>query len=373
MQKRILYIINVDWFFISHRLPIAQKMQQEGYEVHVALKITDHYDLLNSLGFIVHDLNFSRNSINFISELNLLKSIYRLFKKVNPSICHLVTAKPLLYGGFVSKILKVPAVIAFSGLGHAFTSPKLYIKFIREIILKVYKFIFSRNKIAFIFQNSSDLAIIESLNILKQDNTHLIKGSGIDIKKFMYQPEKDCTPRVVTISRLLRQKGIIEFLKAAEHLLSEGVNAEFVVYGEIDTENPDTLIQSEVEYWSNIKGITFSGFTNTPNKVLENSHILVLPSYYGEGLPKTLIEGSACGRAIITTDHPGCRDAIIPNKTGLLVPVRDEVQLSKAIYFLLENSEVRKEMGKEGRKLAEREYDIKSVIIKHLEIYQSLV
>lgn len=373
VKPKILYIVNVDWFFISHRLPIAMEMKELGYEVHVALKVTDRLKELQSYGFIVHDINFSRKGINLIKEVFLFFSIYSLFKTVNPSLCHLVTAKPLVYGGLVSKILDTPCVAAFSGLGHIFSSAKLGIKFIRPVVSFLYKFIFSRKKVTFIFQNRNDLEIIKALNVFSTNEVHLLKGSGVDINNFNYFPELAIVPRVVIISRLLKQKGIIEFLEAAAILLSKEISAEFIIYGDIDKENPDSLLESDIKSWSSIEGINFAGFTSEADKVLKNSHVLVLPSYYGEGFPRTLIEGSACGRAIVTTDHPGCRDAIIPNETGILVPIKNSFKLSEAIEDLINDPERRSLYGMAGRRLAEKEYDINNIVFKHIQIYKSLM
>lgn len=373
MNKRILYVINVDWFFLSHRLPIALEMQKKGYEVHLALKITSKLQELKSHGFIVHDINFARKGTNIFSEIRVLYKLLLLVKKIKPTLCHLVTAKGIVFGGLVCKFLEIPCVAAFSGLGNIFSSNSFSIKILRPLILIIYKFIFSREDVAAIFQNKEDLEQLESLDIFSNKNIYLIKGSGIDLDKFSFNPELNIIPRVILVSRLLKQKGIIEFLKAASEVLSKGYKVNFIVYGEIDKDNLDSISQKDIDDWSKVSGINFAGFRDDINQILSESHILVLPSYYGEGLPKTLIEGASSGRAIITTDHAGCRDAIIPNKTGLLVPIKTVTELAQAITYLLDNSDLRREFGKEGRKYAEQEFSIEKVILKHLDIYADLI
>tara|TARA_B100001250_G_scaffold142977_2_gene122336 strand:- start:935 stop:2065 length:1131 start_codon:yes stop_codon:yes gene_type:complete len=373
MNKRILYVVNVDWFFLSHRLPIAQEMMREGYEIHLALKVTTRMDELKSLGFFVHDINISKKGTNLFSELKTLINLYWIIKEIKPNLCHLVTAKGIVHGGIVSKLLNIPSVAAFSGLGHLFSSQRLYLVFIRSLIVLLYKYIFNRENISFIFQNEDDQRKLESLGVIKKNHTFLIKGSGVDLNKFSYFPEKDGIPKVVMMSRLLKQKGIIEFLEAAKILISKDIKAEFIIYGEIDRDSYDSISQKDINEWSKLEEIKFAGHSNNISEILQDVHIVVLPSYYGEGFPKALIEAAASGRAIITTDHPGCRDAIIPGETGLLVPIKDSVELSNSMEYLLKNETIRKNLGKSGREFAEKEFDINSVISKHKEIYLSLL
>mgnify|MGYP001279314739 CR=1 FL=1 len=373
MDKKILYVVNVDWFFLSHRLPIALEMIKEGYEVHLVLKITTRKEELESFGFIVHDINMTRKGINPFSELKNLINIYLIIKKIKPNLCHLVTAKAIVHGGISSKLLNIPSVVAFSGLGHLFSSSSFVLNFIKRVIIILYRYIFNRKNLAFIFQNKDDLNKLKSLGLIRKNNTFLIKGSGVDLNEFSYLPEKEGIPRVVIMSRLLKQKGIVEFLEAAKILISKNIKAEFVVYGDLDRDNYDSLTQKEIIEWSNFEQIKFAGYVKEVNQILHDAHIVVLPSYYGEGLPKALIEAAASGRAIITTDHPGCRDAIIPGKTGLLVPIKDPIELSNSIEYLLKHEALRKKLGKSGRELAENEFNINSVISKHRDIYLSLI
>ncbi len=198
----------------------------------------------------------------------------------------------------------------------------------------------------------------------------MIRGSGVDLVTHIYQEEPLGTPIVVMAARLLKDKGVLEFIEAAKILLHKGINAKFILYGDIDEHNPASLTPSELSHIKEEGIIEVNGFTNDIAKVFSKAHIAVLPSYR-EGLPKVLIEAAACGRPIVTTDVPGCRDAIEANKTGILVKVKNSQSLADAIEKLVENKNLRETMGKAGRELAEKEFSIEKVINTHLDIYRS--
>ncbi len=371
MNKKLLFIINVDWFFVSHRLPIAVAALKEGYEVHIACGLTDKKEYLESLGLIVHPLNLSRGSTGIVQEFKSFRDIISVLKEVKPDIVHLITIKPVLYGGIASRVLGVKnRVFAISGMGYVFTSESTRTSLLRFFITQLYKIALGGKRSKVIVQNTDDRDILTRFNVIEESQEILIRGSGVSLVTHTYEKEPDGVPVVVMASRLLKDKGVIEFIEAANILQKRGILAKFKLYGDIDVHNPASLKQDEVNEIKKKGIVEVLGYTDDIAEVFLASNIVILPSYR-EGLPKVLIEAAACGRAVITTDVPGCRDAIEEKKTGLLVKAKDSHSLAEGIEKLVEDKTLRKKMGKAGRELAEKEFDIEKVINTHLDIYQS--
>lgn len=367
MNKKILFVVNVDWFFISHRLPLALEALKRGYEVHIACGITDKKEYLESLGLIVHPLNLSRSGTGVKGEIKAFCEIYNLVKEINPNIAHFVTIKPVLYGGIASRFLSIhKKVFSISGLGFIFIKQGLKATLVRMLIKTMYKFALGGKNSHVIVQNPDDKEVVNS--IVKVPIT-LIRGSGVDLNQYEYNEEKNENIKVSMACRLLKDKGVFEYIEASKILKKKYLNVKFELYGDIDIHNPASLTSDDIKKIKEEGFVNVYGFSSDIAKVFSDSNIVVLPSYR-EGLPKVLIEAAACGRAIVTTDVPGCRDAIEPNVTGLLCEVKDTESLASVIEKLILDKDLRNSMGKEGRKLAEQEFDIKKVIEKHFEIYE---
>lgn len=370
-MKKLLFIVNTDWAFLSHRLPIALAAIKAGYDVHIATPITDKAQILRSHGLIVHPIYLDRKSLNPISNLQSCWQLYRIIKKIKPDIVHAVTIKPVLFGGLIARLLRVPKlIIAISGLGFSHSSTGYGITVVRKTVYTLYRFIFSHPNINVIFQNTDDLAVLAKATGLPPAKTTLISGSGVDLNSYPVLPLPDSKiPIVMMACRLLTDKGLREFASAAKILRTENYSARFILLGDFDPGNPTNLPKCELDKWIADGTIEYWGYQSDMMNILPKAHIVVLPSYYREGLPKILIEAAACARAVITTNMPGCRDAIEPDITGLLVPARNSSALAKAIIQLLDNPVTYRKMGENGRMLAQRKFDIKIVIDKHLTIY----
>jgi glycosyltransferase involved in cell wall biosynthesis len=370
----LLFLVNVDWFFISHRLPIALAAKANGYEVHIACAFTNKREYLESLGFIVHEIDFSRSGTHVYSELRTMFRIYRLLKLVKPSIVHAVTIKPVLYGGIAAKISGIHAVVsAVSGLGLVFVASGFKAKLRKFLVKLLYKAAFSNKRLAVIFQNPVDRLTLLNAVSLKADQCIMIKGSGVDLNEYKSIPEIDQTPVVVMAARLLREKGVYVYIDAIKEIKRRGISARFLLVGEPDIGNPNTVTRSELDEWRESGIVELLGFREDIADIFSSSNLVVLPSFYGEGLPKVLIEAAACGRAIITTDNPGCAEAVINGVTGLIVSTKNSLELANAIQCLIENPELRRKMGTEARIYAEKEFDVRSVVDKHLAIYKELM
>jgi len=369
LTKKILFVVNVDWFFISHRLPLALEALERGYEVHLACGITDKKEYLESLGLIVHPLNLSRSDAGINGEIKALSEIYKILKELNPNIAHFVTIKPVLYGGMASRFLNIhKKVFSISGLGFIFIKQGFKASIVRMLIKTMYRFALSGKNSHVIVQNPDDKAVVNSM---VEVPITLIRGSGVDLSQYDCKEENNENIKVSMACRLLKDKGVFEYVEAAEILKQKLPNVEFELYGDIDIHNPASLTNDDIKKIKKDMFVKVYGFSSDIAKVFSDSNIVVLPSYR-EGLPKVLIEAAACGRAVVTTDVPGCRDAIEPNITGLLCEVKDSKSLSEKIEKLILDNKLRNSMGKAGREFAQKEFDINKVVEKHFEIYEDV-
>jgi glycosyltransferase involved in cell wall biosynthesis len=369
---KLLFVVNIDWFFLSHRLPIAIEALNQGYEVHVATGITDKLDILRSYGFIVHPLTIGRSSIGIVGELRTFLEILWIFRKVRPQIVHLVTIKPVVFGGIAARLAGVPSVVvAISGLGFVFLAKGKKAVIVRTLVSGLYRLALGKSNLLVICQNPDDREIIVHAAGLPLNKVSMILGSGVDLSAYSVTPLPQGDPVVVMVARLLRDKGVHEFVAAARLLKQQGVNVRFWLVGEPDDGNLASINDSDLTAWRNEGVVELLGYRDDIDSLFAKSSIVVLPSYR-EGLPKVLIEAAACGRAVVTTDVPGCRDAIEPGKTGVLVPLQDPISLAEAIQSLIDDPELCYSMGQAGRALAEREFAIEKIVDAHLKIYKEL-
>ena len=375
MKKKILFLVNDLSFFISHRLQIAESVIALGYSVVVGYGELGRCKIsfLKNRNIKAIHIPIDRAGMNPFREIGSIFRIFRLFLKIKPDIVHLVTIKPYLYGGIIARIVGVKCVVSsVSGLGTLFIDKKLKIKLLRALLFPIYKYAFNHPNQMVIFQNKDDLNEFINRKILKSTKTIIINGSGVDLQNFSNFEEPYGTPIVCFAARLIKDKGVFEYISAARLINKRGIEARFLLAGDLDTKNPTGLNLRELQEIKNEAFIEFLGYQNEIPVLYAKSNIVCLPSYR-EGLPKSLIEAAAASRAIVTTDVPGCRDAIIPNKTGILVPVKDVNKLADAIIWLIQNPSKRVKMGKAGRKLAEEKFQIKKVIENHLSIYSDLL
>ena len=374
MSRRLMFVVNNPAFFMSHRVPVALAAQQAGYDVHVATMDGPAVADIQALGMTHHAIPMTRSGKHPLQELGTLLALVRLFRRVRPDVVHLVTIKPVLYGGIAARIARVPGMVAaISGLGFVFLSNSLKMRLVRAVVARLYRVALGHPNSRVIFQNANDRDLLKSLGAVRDEQVVMIRGAGVDLEAYRASPEPPAPPVVVTmVARLLRDKGVREFVEAAALLRARGVPVSMQLVGGLDAGNPASATQQEVDAWQRDGAVQALGERSDIAELYAASHIAVLPSYR-EGLPKSLIEAAACARAVVTTDVPGCRDAIEPGQTGLLVPVRDAQSLADAIARLAEDAALRQRMGAAGRALAEREFDIKRVARIHVELYDALV
>jgi glycosyltransferase involved in cell wall biosynthesis len=373
-HKRLLLIVNDAGFFVSHRLPVALAARDAGFDVHVATGPGEAAAIIRSHGIAHHPLRLSRSGTNPLGEVLAFLQIARMLQRLRPDLVHLVTVKPVLYGGIAARLTGVPAVVAaISGLGDVFAAHNLRTRTVRRLVILAYRVALNRDRLKVIFQNASDRDTLSRMAGLTRDKAVMVRGSGVDLRTYHPAPEPEGVPVVTFASRLLRSKGVYEFVAAAQQLNACGVHARFQLVGDVDPGNASSVSAAEIGRWRGGGAVEVLGYRQDMARIFAASNLIVLPSYYGEGLPRVLLEAAACGRAIVTTDMPGCRDAVEPGITALLVPPRDATALANAIHTLLTDPARRHTMGSAARALAEREYAIEHIVAQHLKVYRDLV
>jgi glycosyltransferase involved in cell wall biosynthesis len=370
-QVRVLLVGNDADYFLTHRLPLAQKLAELGYDIHVALPFKLDDERFGCRPFVVHQIALRRGGVHAGEELRTTFELIRLYRRLRPQIVHHVTLKPTIYGGFAARLTGVPIVVnAMTGLGFVFTSSTLQARLIRMVAQWPLRIACRRRNVTMIFQNPEDLQKFADLGISYRECSVLIRGSGVDTRVFT--PGSGGTtgqPVVMAVSRMLWDKGIAEFVAAARALKAAGSNARFVLVGGTDP-NPSSVPEAQLRQWSEEGVVEWWGKRDNMPAVWRQADVACLPSY-AEGLPKTLLEAAATGLPLVATDIPGCREVAREGLTGMLVAKGDAISLADALRRLIESPELRRTLGANARAIAEREFTIQSVIEQTLDVYQS--
>lgn len=370
MKRRLLYLVTEDWYFCSHRLALARAALETGYDVHVVTQVTRHGAVIEEAGLKLHPIRFARSARRPIQDMKTLYAITQIYRSVKPDLVHHVAMKPILYGSIAASWSGVPRVVnAYTGLGFMFSSRRYTARALRAIVTRIGKPVINHARCWSIMQNADDRVTLARAGLIDERRSFLIRGSGVDVGAFTPAPEADGLPVVMLAARLLWDKGIGEFIAAARRLRAEGVKARFILVGDPDPENPMSVAEEIARVWAQERCIEWWGQVEPMPEVLRQAHVVCLPSYR-EGLPKVLLEAAACGRALIATDTPGCREVVRHGENGLLVPVHDVDALAAAIADLLGDAPRRRAMGAKGRAIVEREFSIERVISETLDAYR---
>lgn len=370
--RRLLIVVNNPAFLMSHRLPLALGARAAGFDVHIATMDGPAVAQILAHGLKHHVIPLSRSGGNPIQELGSIWALWRLFRRLKPDLVHAVTVKPVLYAGIAARLARVPAyVAAISGLGFLFLDNSRKGIWVRRVVTVLYRMALGHRNSRVIFQNRNDAEVLQLAGAVRPEQVELIRGSGVSLDDFHVAPEPAGAPVAVMVSRMLADKGVCEFVEAARLAAGHPAGLRWVLAGSVDPGNPASITEQALLDWQAEGVITWLGEQGDIDGLYRESHIAVLPSYR-EGLPKSLIEAAACGRAVVTTDVPGCRDAIEPGVSGLLVPARDAPALCEAVQKLAGDAVLRQQMGRAGRQLAEQAFDIREVVRRHVEIYQKL-
>lgn len=372
-RKKILFWVTEDWFFCSHRLPLATAARDEGHDVVVVTRVRDHGHLIEREGIKLIALDIDRHGINPIADLLPFLKLLAIFRREKPDIVHHVAMKPMLYGSIAARMTGVASTInAVAGFGYLFSSNDKKARWLRPVLESTFRRVLNSPQIDFIVQNPDDKVLIQKITGAKAEQIHLVPGSGVDISAFT--PEDNRTEGellIVLVARMLRDKGVNEFVQAAKIINKNGKQANFVLVGDSDFDNPAGISEEQLESWQQENAVEWWGRRDDIAAIFSRSDIVCLPSYR-EGLPKVLIEAAASGRPIVTTDVPGCRDVVRHGHNGLLVPLYDADSLAAAIQQLIDSPADRLAMGKAGRARAENEFTIDIITERTLEIYRHI-
>ncbi len=372
-MNKLFIIVNVDWFFLSHRKDIALAAQQAGWDVTIVTADTGKLKDIEAIGLKTINLPMSRSGMNIKEELGTMWFLYNLYKREKPDVVHHVGMKTILWGTLAARFAKVNGVVnAVSGLGGFFAEENKSL--MAKVMPMVLKFSHNRKNLLVIFQNQEDRAMYVKKGIIDDSQARFIKGSGVNLQEFCYTPEPlEGKVKVIITGRMIVEKGFFILTKAAEQLRSEYENkAEFWLVGGID-DHPGAITKEQLDAVCDGKYIKWLGYRTDVKELLQQSHIVAFPSYYMEGLPKSLIEACAIGRPIITTLSIGCKDTVDDGVNGFLIPPRTVDPLVEKLRLLIKNAELRQKMGIAAREKAEREFSLDVVIERHLSIYNELV
>ena len=371
--RKILYFATEDWAFCLHRLALARAARESGHDVVVVTRVRDRAAEITAAGLRLVPLELSRGGMRPWQELVTLFRLMRIYRRERPDLAHHVAIKPVLYGSLVAALTGVPAVVnALTGMGFLFTSQRRFVKMLRPLVEFALRVLLNRRGSRVIFQNADDLATLTAKKIVDPANARLIRGSGVDTEAFSPSPEPAGVPVVVLPARLLWDKGVGEFVAAARMLKSRGVQARFALVGDRDAQNPAVVPEASLEAWRADGTVELWGWRNDMAEVYRECHIVCLPSYR-EGFPKVLLEAAACGRPLVSTNVEGCREAVVQDRSGFLVPVRDAPALAEALARLIEDAGLRATFGAAARAIVVGELALPVVIARTLAVYREVL
>jgi len=373
MKPKLMYVISEDWFFYSHFFERALAARDAGYDVVVMTRERAHGHKIRAAGIRLVPVNFSRRSINPVNELLSLIRIYLAYWRERPDVLHHVAAKAVFYGSLAALFFrrKLAIVNAPVGMGYVFSSHERLARLLRPCLRLGYQLLLNPRRSRVIFENSDDAVHFIKNGVVRATDTVVIRGAGIDVRKFQPVNSPGGPPVVALVARMLRDKGVREFVEAAHRLHDVGVVARFVLVGCPDPENPASFPLEQLQSWHGQKGVEWWGWEEDMVWTWHQVHIACLPSYR-EGLPKALLEAAACGLPIVATDAVGCREVVRNGANGFLVPVGDVRALADALRTLIFDAGLRRRMGEESRARAEREFRSERVIGETLAVYRSL-
>jgi glycosyltransferase involved in cell wall biosynthesis len=372
-RPHLLFLITEDWYFWSHRLDLGRAAAQAGFDVSIATRVTNHGERVQREGFRLSPISLFRRSRNPFAELAAVLELVRLYRRERPEIVHHVAMKPILYGSLAAWITGVPVVVnAFAGLGYAFTDETRRRSIEHRYLRRALKLLLRLSKSVVIFQNKDDRDLLFEEGVIELEHTRIIPGSGVDTKTFDLRLSDTECPVVMLASRMLWDKGIGEFVEASRRLKQKGVFARCVLVGRCDEHNPAAIDPMQIHRWVEEGVVEWWEHRDEMSSTLASATIVVLPSYR-EGLPKVLLEAAACGKPLIATDVPGCRDIVTHRINGLLVPARDPAALADAIDSLLRDSSLRAAMGVAGREVVLRAFSVEKVAGQVVDLYRALL
>jgi glycosyltransferase involved in cell wall biosynthesis len=368
---RLLYVVTEDWYFLSHRLPMARAARAAGFHVHVATRVADGAAAIQAEGFGLHPIPFARGRLSPRGSVAAIRALLSIHRKVEPAIVHHVAVQAAVLGSIAALGRPVASVNAMTGLGYAFTSGSMKAALLRPLMAAAVRILFNGPRTIVLVQNPDDRDDMLALGIAA-DRVAVIPGSGVDVDGLHPLPEPQGPPTIAFVGRLLDDKGIRTLVAAHRLLRQRGSRIELLIAGTPDPANPASVSEQEVAGWNRETGISWLGHVSDISALWSRAHIAVLPSRR-EGLPKSLLEAAACGRPMIASDVPGCREVVRPGETGLLVPPDQPDALAAAIEQLAASPDLRARYGATARRLAVERFSADAIGRQTVDLYRRLV
>jgi glycosyltransferase involved in cell wall biosynthesis len=370
---KLIYLVTEDWYFWSHRLPMARAAQRAGFAVAVASRVAEHGARIRAEGFALHPLRWRRGSSGALASLAAIAEIARLYRRERPALVHHVALKPALLGSLAALVAGVPAVVnAVTGMGFVASSPSWRARWLRRIVGAILARLIERGNSRIIVQNEDDRRLLLALNRDAAPRIVVIRGSGIDTAHFPATAEPPAPVVAGFAGRLLADKGVATLVEAQQLLHRRGQPLRLMIAGTPDPENPSSIDAATLARWRDLPGIAWLGHVEDIRELWRQAHIAVLPSRR-EGLPKSLLEAAAMGRPIVATDVPGCREIARPGLNALLVPPDDAAALATALERLAGDSALRSRMGAASRALVESDLAQNAVGAATVALYRHLI
>jgi glycosyltransferase involved in cell wall biosynthesis len=373
-RPKLIYLVTEDWYFWSHRLPMARAAQRAGFDVAVATRVAKHGPRILAEGFAIHPLRWRRGAVGLWANLSAVAEIRRLYSYERPTLVHHVALKPAVLGSLAALLAGVPAVInAITGAGFVASSPSRYARALRRPLDFALARLLERTRSRVIVQNSDDRRLLLALHPGAEERVIVIRGSGVDTTLLRPVPEPPAPPVIAGYAgRMLADKGVATLVEAQQQLRRRGVDLELRLAGAPDPENPSSIDAGTLAAWHGLPGIRWLGQVDDIRRFWEAAHIAVLPSRR-EGLPKSLLEAAALGRPLIASDVPGCREIAQEGVNALLVPPDDVGALAAALERLAGDSALRQRFGAASGRLVEGELSADAVGAATVECYRDLM
>lgn len=370
---KLLFLSTEDSTFWSHRLALARKLRNLGVDVVIMTRAGEHLSRLEEEGFRVIPWSISRKSLNPFKELRSFLQVCKSYREERPDIVHHIALKPIVYGSLAARVCRwMPSANTVTGLGPVFVRANLTSRVLRALLVKVLRVCFRAKDSRVILQNEDDRALFLKAKIVPAENTTVIAGFGVNTEEFVPGPEPDGQFVVILPARMLWEKGVREFVEAAQELHKRGTSVRMVLVGAPDPNNPGCIPERQLREWAESGSVEWWGQQTEMTDVIHRSHLICLPSYR-EGLPRVLVEAGACGRPIVTTDAPGCSQVVRHGENGLLIPIKNSRALVDAIQSLLLNRVWRLQLGEAGRERTVAEFSEGKIARQTLDVYAELL
>lgn len=373
-MTKLILSANTDWYLYNYRLPLAQAILDQGHELLLLAPAGPYGDKLRALGFQWETIYLGRHGLNpFFDSLTFLQ-ILRIYRREEPDLVHHFTIKPMVYGSLAARAVGITSIVnSVTGLGRLFVNPSRLVVILRLLALPLLRLALNNRQGMTIFQNERDASVFRRWKLTEPGRYMVIPSSGVDVTRFSPSPEPEGVPVILLAARMLWDKGVGEIVEAARLLHQRGIPGRVVLAGDVDLGNPTSIGQSQLLRWQDEGVVEWRGHLDNMPEILAASHIVALPTTYGEGVSRILVEAAAVGRPIVASDVPGCREVVHDGRNGFLVPPKDPNALADALERLLLDSNLRARMGQAGREIAVRQFSDNLINAETLQAYSALM